>query len=259
MRLLLDSDMLLFRACSAASFECELEDDIFVSWNDQAVARDIYWTAVDELAHEAGCTSADAVHCFTSRSQFRRDLFPGYKSARKTPKPMGYKSLLQEIMSECDDQAMRGVAFQFDQIEADDLIGIFADLHKEDGYVVCSGDKDLRQIPGHHLWIEQDLFHVSDDEAQRHFYSQVLTGDSTDGIPGCPTVGAKTAGAIIKDLDIADPLECWETIVHVYRTKGKMADPREYATTQARLVRVLRGGEYNFATHRVNLWNPPTP
>ena len=254
MKLLLDSDMLLFRAVAASCTECELDDDIHVAWGDGVAARDIYWDSVYDLCERSGVGEvSDAIHCFTSRSQFRRDLFPEYKSQRKQPKPMGYKSLLQEIMAGTKD------AFRLDLIEADDLIGIFAGIYKDEGYVVASGDKDLRQIPGHHIWIDKELAHINDEEAQRHFYSQILTGDSTDGIPGCPSIGPKTAEPIIEALDITDPLECWETIVSVYRKKGKVAEPREFATTQARLVRILREGEYDFRTHQVRLWNPPTP
>ena len=253
MKLLLDSDMLLFRACSSASVECQLEDDVWVNWSDGVKARAAYWEYVAELSARSGVPIEDAIHCFTSRSQFRRDLFPAYKAARKGVKPMGYKALLQEIMQNCDG------AFQMDQIEADDLIGWFAGIYKDGGYVVASGDKDLKQIPGHHVWLDKDLSYVDDEAAQRFFYQQILTGDATDGIPGCPSVGEKTAEPIIAGLDITDPVGCWETIVSVYGKKGKMDRPRESATTQARLVRILRIGEYNFSTHQVKLWMPPTP
>jgi DNA polymerase-1 len=166
---------------------------------------------------------------------------------------MGYKALLQEIMAGNED------AFQFNQIEADDLLGIFADMYRDDGYVIASGDKDLKQIHGHHIWLDQELYYVKEDDAQRHFYMQILTGDSADGIPGCPSIGPKTAEPIIDGLDLSDPVGSWETIVSVYGKKGKVEDPRGFATTQARLVRILRGGEYNFATHQVSLWTPPTP
>jgi DNA polymerase-1 len=253
MKLLLDADMLLFRACSSAAVIAELDDDVWVNWVDGAKARAAYWEYVATLSTVSGVAIEDAVHCFTSRSQFRRDLFPAYKASRKGEKPWNYKALLQEILQ--GEQ----YAYQMDQIEADDLLGIFAGMFRDEGYVIASGDKDLNQIPGHHVWLDKELTYIDDDAAQRFFYAQVLTGDSVDGIPGCPSVGEKTAEPIIKDLNIDDPVECWETIVSVYAKKGKVDRPREHATTQARLVRILRAGDYDFSTHQVKLWTPPTP
>lgn len=255
MKLLLDSDMLLFRACTSAAVVAELDEDVWVNWVDGAKARAAYWEYVATLSTLSGCAVEDGVHCFTARSQFRRDLFPDYKSGRKGEKPWNYKALLQEVLQgDCH-------AYQLDQIEADDLIGIFAGMFSGvgEGYVVASGDKDLRQIPGHHVWLDKELTYIEDDDAQRFFYYQALVGDSTDGIPGCPGIGEKRAAPVIKGLNLKDPLECWETIVSVYAEKGKMDRPREYATTQARLVRILRDGDYDFTTHQVKLWTPPTP
>jgi DNA polymerase-1 len=162
---------------------------------------------------------------------------------------MGYKALMQQLLSSSH------WAYQFDQVEADDLLGIYSDMF--DGVVIASGDKDLKQIPGHHVWLGKGLTYIEEDDAQRFFYSQVLAGDSADGIPGCPTIGEKTAEPIIRALDISDPVGCWETIVSCYAKKGKVAEPDSAALLQARLVRILRGGDYDFTTHTVKLWTPP--
>jgi DNA polymerase-1 len=251
MKLLIDGDMLLIRACEAATSEVIFDDDIWHKWTDEKQARGNYWEYVSALSEVSSVPIEDAVHCFTARSQFRRDLFPGYKTNRKGVKPMGYKVILQSILSS------ESYAFQYNEIEADDLIGIFADKFREEGCVIASGDKDLKQIPGQHVWLDKELHHISNNDAQRFFYGQVLTGDSTDGIPGCPKIGAKTAEPIVNNLDPSDPVGCWEKIVSVYREKGKVERPDEFALLQARLVHILRDGEYDFHTHQVRLWTPP--
>jgi DNA polymerase-1 len=251
MKLLIDSDMLLIRACEAASSEVRLDDDIWVKWTDERQAAGNYWEYVSVLSEVSSVSVEDAVHCFTARSQFRRDLFPGYKASRKGVKPMGYNAILQGILSS------ENYAFQYNEIEADDLIGIFADKFREEGCVIASGDKDLKQIPGHHVWLDKELHFISDNDAQRFFYGQVLMGDSTDGVPGCAGIGPKTAAPIISKLDLSDPVGCWEAIVSVYRAKGKVDRPDEFALLQARLVHILRDGEYDFSSHQVKLWTPP--
>lgn len=252
MKLLLDSDMLLFRACESASSDAKLDDDIWVKWTDEKLARGTYWEYVAQLCDSTNIAIEDTVHCFTARSQFRRDLFPAYKANRKGQKPMGYKSLLQEIL-----QSQRH-AYQMNQIEADDLLGIFSGMFKDEGNIIASGDKDLKQIPGHHVWLDKELSYIEPDEAQRFFYTQVLTGDSVDGIPGCAGIGPAKAEPIVKALDLDDSVGTWETIVSIYTKKGSVDRPEQYALTQARLVRVLREGEYDFTSHQVKLWTPPS-
>src|SRR5690606_5655312 len=66
------------------------------------------------------------------------------------------------------------------------------------GYVVCTIDKDLDQIPGHHYDYKKHVhYEVPDEEAERWFWVQALSGDATDNIPGCYRMGTKTAERII--------------------------------------------------------------
>lgn len=81
--------------------------------------------------------------------------------------------------------------------EADDLVA--SDM-VQNGAIHCGIDKDIFQIPGRHynyvnkIWVE-----ISEEEAILNLYRQVLTGDTSDNIPGLPRVGIKTAENIIFD------------------------------------------------------------
>lgn len=270
MRILLDADMLLFRAMSATEVEVELSPDVWTRHSEAGAAREMYWGQLQSWCQLMGCELDDVWHCFTDASAFRRELFPAYKANRKSPKPIGYKALRAELLTE-------STAFMFSKIEADDLMGIFATMHSiGDEVVIASGDKDLMQIAGVHLWLDtgkevepEDGLVVerssdsiikrnTEEHAQRFTYQQYLTGDPTDNIPGCPTIGDKRAKSIVDGFDLSDPVGCWQEIVRTYETKGKVEQPSDFATQQARLVRVLRAGEYNFDSHQVKLWNPPT-
>lgn len=269
MRILLDADMLLFRAMAATEVEVELSPDVWTRHSEMGDAREMYWQQLREWCELMGCELTDVWHCFTDRSAFRRDLFPGYKANRKSPKPIGYKHLRSELLTE-------DTAFMFSKIEADDLMGIFATMSVDDEVVIASGDKDLMQVSGLHLWLDTGKEVEPEDglvvertgnsiikrntaeHAERFTYQQILTGDATDGIPGCKGMGPVGAKKLVDGFDISDPVGCWEEIVRAYETKGKVVEPSKFATEQARLVRVLRAGEYNFQTHEVKLWNPPT-
>jgi len=280
MKILLDADMLLFRAMAATEVELEITEDVWTRHSDLPEARDWYWRHLANWCDYFGCDLSDAVHCFTDRSAFRRDLFPEYKANRKeTKKPIGFKALRSELLAE-------DFAFMYSKIEADDVIGILATQLLADGeeYVIASGDKDMMQLPGRHVWLagkdgdeepglyinsievneESYVIKTTNEEySERFTYRQYLSGDATDGIPGCKGVGDVGARRIADKLDISEPVDCWETIVRTYeeawrKAKLDVRDAPGFALQQARLIRILRRDEYCFNTHEVTLWNPPT-
>tara|TARA_R100000030_G_scaffold93731_1_gene80066 strand:+ start:215 stop:1015 length:801 start_codon:yes stop_codon:yes gene_type:complete len=99
-------------------------------------------------------------------------------------------------------------------LEADDCVGIARDqfyksaFYKEEcskesmDVIICSPDKDvLQQLPGKHYNYQKSEFWETSPELARDFlWKQVLMGDSTDGIPGIPGLGPKTADKIIYNM-----------------------------------------------------------
>lgn len=76
-------------------------------------------------------------------------------------------------------------------IEADDALGICGSHIP--GCVLCSPDKDLKQIAGaHYDYKKQEHAYVTVADSYKLLYSQVLVGDSVDNISGCPGVGKKS-------------------------------------------------------------------
>jgi hypothetical protein len=81
--------------------------------------------------------------------------------------------------------------------------------------IICSIDKDLRMIPGFHYNIKNsELSFVTEDEAMRFFWKQMLMGDTVDNIPGVPKIGKKKSADLI---DACNSLEaCKETVKMTY-------------------------------------------
>jgi 5'-3' exonuclease len=76
--------------------------------------------------------------------------------------------------------------------EADDLLRIWAEECRkvDEDYIVCTIDKDLKMIPGKFFNMKhRELIEISEEEALRHYYEQLLKGDPTDDIPGLPKIG----------------------------------------------------------------------
>lgn len=81
-------------------------------------------------------------------------------------------------------------------IEVDDACTVaHTKFSKDPNYTstICSPDKDLKQIEGKlYNYSEKEFFHISNQEANRALYTQLLVGDSSDNIPGLKGVGKKS-------------------------------------------------------------------
>lgn len=190
------------------------------------------------------------------KANFRRDFWPIYKehrSAFKSPDSLTYAI---ELIWE-QNKVVRCV----DKLEADDLIGIMVSGERAIGVSI---DKDLRQIPGWH-WNPDKEFsptHVSLEAADRFFYSQWITGDSTDNVFGLWKHGPAKATSILE----ANEPAAWDSIImdlYLNEDWERRPDNRKpdmtkeaFALAQARCVRILRSGDYDEESKEIKLWSP---
>ena len=64
--------------------------------------------------------------------------------------------------------------------------------------IIATQDKDLNMIPGaHYNFTKKDGRFIYEAEADAFFYTQLLTGDTTDNIQGVPGLGPKKAAALL--------------------------------------------------------------
>lgn len=133
-----------------------------------------------------------------------------YKGTRAGTKPFHYENLTAYIIGTYEFRVSNG-------LEADDLICMdqFSALGDNDT-IICTRDKDLRMCPGWHYGWEcgkQPSFGPTlvDNRGQitltpkgikgtglKFFFSQMLTGDTVDNIPGCAKIGPAKAFAILE-------------------------------------------------------------
>jgi 5'-3' exonuclease len=127
--------------------------------------------------------------------------------------------------------------------EADDAIGIRAYALGEEDYIICSIDKDLDNLRGHHYnFVKNIRYYVTEDEAIKNFYMQVLTGDRVDNVPGLKGVGPKKAEKILSEAKTET--ELFNAVLAAYD------DDIHRMTEMAQLLWIRRKeGE---------LWQPPT-
>jgi 5'-3' exonuclease len=165
------------------------------------------------------------------RPQFRVDLIPSYKAHRvaqeiSRPGPAGEPDI-EEVPDELTpqiDMIMELLdAFGIPTagapgFEADDVLGTLAAQEQSDPVVVVSGDRDLLQVvaddpvPVRVLYLGRGLSRATllgPVEVAEHYgvpvdragpaYAELalLRGDPSDGLPGVPGVGEKTAANLL--------------------------------------------------------------
>lgn len=174
----------------------------------------------------------------TGSNNFRKDVAvtAPYKGNRTQAKPKHY-DLIREYLVKA-----WGCTVEENQ-EADDAIGIKAyEIKDTDEYVIMSIDKDLDMIRGwHYNFIKDKKYLVDDQQAIRHFYTQILTGDRVDNIVGLKGIGPKKAAKILEDCTTEK--EMYDAVLKAY----------DNDTT-----RVLENGTLLWIRRKENqMWSPP--
>ena len=182
---------------------------------------------------------------------WRNDVYPGYKSSAGIDPDL----LAQFRDAERALEALGIVVWPMVEDEADD--GIATAVHRFGGdprleqIVVCSVDKDLGQlVTGERVVLRDRMRKVTYDEAGIGDKFGVrpasipdylaLVGDSSDGYPGLPGWGAKSAATVLGKFGHIDaipdsPLE-WELDV---RNASRLAATLEQHRAEAMLYRRL--------------------
>ena len=139
---------------------------------------------------------------------FRNTLWPGYKTSEGMERPL----LAQFHPLEDALVAMGVVTWPMVELEADDALASAAHLAAQDSRVekVCiwTPDKDLAQcVAGERVvQVDRKSGQIRDDAGVKAKFGVApsripdylaLVGDSADGYPGIPKIGAKTAARLI--------------------------------------------------------------
>ena len=246
--LLIDGDVVAYKATAAIEQEIDWGDDLFTLHSDPNRAKEIIEGQIEAWVkrHDAN----DVIIAFSDSHNFRKDIYPQYKAHRAGKrKPVAYKEV-KSWMEACWE------SYQRPGLEGDDVIGILSTHPKmiPGQKIIVSVDKDFKTIPGY-FWNaekdEQPAF-ISTDDADRFHLYQTLVGDPTDGYPGLPGCGPVKAEKLLDSVPVVDR---WAAIVDAYEKKGLT---EEDALTQARCARILRYTDYDYKKKEVKLWQPGT-
>src|SRR5262245_9662245 len=154
-----------------------------------------------------------AVAMDSKKRTFRHELFSAYKATRTERPP---DLTIQMERSREIVEAYRIPIFQIDGVEADDLIATAVRLARAAGLfvVIVGADKDLMQLLGERvvMWdTMRDKTYGPPEVVEKFGVGPpklrdllALVGDTSDNIPGVPSVGPKTAADLLHSYDSLD-------------------------------------------------------
>jgi hypothetical protein len=177
--------------------------------------------------------------CFRHRVATTRP----YKGSRADKRKPTYLNDIREYLIQQYD------TYVAEDEEADDMLGIQATKAGPYGAVIISIDKDLDQIPGLKYNFMHDVgYEVSENQAWYNLCIQMMTGDSTDDIPGLPKIGPGKAKKALHGLE-DNPQAMMEEVIRMYQIHSGKENWYEYLKEQGQLVYIRRKeGE---------MWEPP--
>ena len=174
--------------------------------------------------------AAIAVVMDSRQKTFRHELDPRYKAHRPEPP----EDLSQQMQRSREiTEAYRLPVLQLEGVEADDLIATAARVACAEGkrVVVISADKDLMQLVGpcvvlwdtmrNKVYGEPEVvekFGVGPDKLRDLL---ALMGDTSDNVPGVPSVGPKTATELLSSYGTLEGI--YENLEAIPRKKLKEA------------------------------------
>lgn len=139
-----------------------------------------------------------------------------------------------------------------DGMEADDKLGIEQWKCKDRSTCIVTSDKDLNCIPGwHYNWVKGETYYQTLADANKCFWTQVLTGDTTDNIQGIPKVGPKTAEKVLAKTN-GSWIEMYTAVAEEYKKYYK-EQARAAFHENASLVWIQREAGVNYDNSRFSI------
>jgi 5'-3' exonuclease len=234
--------------------------------------------AVRGVVHSVhGMITAGATHVGVATDHviesFRNRLWPGYKTSAGVPKDL----LSQFPLLETTLTAAGFVVWPMVEFEADDALGSAAAIAsadpRVDRVIVCTPDKDLAQsVRGSRVVQLNRRTRVTMDEAGVIDKFGVppasipdylaLVGDSSDGYPGLPGWGAKSAAAVLSRFphieDIPADWRTWQANATNPSTLAATLDRERDRALLFRTLATLRTDLPLFASVDDLRWTGPT-
>ncbi|MFN2486098.1 MAG: DNA polymerase I, partial [Acidimicrobiia bacterium] len=187
-----------------------------------------------------------------SRQTFRTTEYADYKATRNAA-PDAFRTQLPLIGAVLE--ALQVPELRMEGFEADDLIATVSEIAREQGWnvLLVTGDRDAFQLIDDHLKVLYTRRGITDvvvaDETyirdrygirpDQYVEYAALRGDTSDNLPGVPSVGEKTATKLVADHgNLEGVYNALEELTP--RLRQNLAQWREQAFLNRRLMKLVR-------------------
>ena len=221
--LLIDGNNLIFRAYYATSYSGIMKTSFGAYTNAVYAFANMLNKALKQIKPQYCAVAFDK-----GKHTFRHDLNPDYKGGRKaTP-----AELIEQFETVRKMLKAYNIPYlEFEDIEADDIIGTLSKKFSDTETCILSSDKDLLQLIDDTTSVYVMKKGLSDivQMDERALYEEYglkpaqiidfkgLAGDSSDNIKGVEGVGEKTAIKLLQSYETVEGI-----YEHIDEVKGKM-------------------------------------
>lgn len=174
----------------------QLGDDVDIGLLRHSILNKIGFI-IRELAQYKNSTEELILAC-DSRSNWRKELFPPYKAARKKNREdkkgvdwdqffEDFNTLIEEFTANMPFKVLK-----LDRAEADDIIAIICKHRCDNNITIVSPDKDFRQLCklNKNIKLYSPLAGVGFIDASEYdLFEHVIKGDKEDGVPNVLSAG----------------------------------------------------------------------
>ena len=187
MRAILDADSIIYASC----FNVETFEEV----------KEKFTAYLDSILSDLSdfCDVDDIWICNGSRNNFRVALNSSYKANRTQDKPNFLPELHHWVKKEYK-------SYFADGYETDDVVATLwmqsVDELGEGNVVIVANDKDYKQFPCWYFdlyYKRRELSKISEKDAIKNFYTQMIVGDTADNVNYCKGFGLKYAKNLFKD------------------------------------------------------------
>lgn len=189
---LIDGDSILY--IIAWLYKEETNDDVIREVTDQFIRGIMTATEAVQYIGALG-------HPVAKSYRYGLAKYKPYKGTRKEKDEFFVR--LEPIIRQRLEERWKFLSLEY--LEADDIVGLATDICDEMGVsrVICSPDKDLRQIPGQHYdYRKSEFAQMGPQQSDYFFHYLMLVGDESDNVAGLPGMGPKKAEAALMATDL---------------------------------------------------------
>lgn len=259
--MLIDGSSLIFRAFFALP---NLTNADGVMTNGVYGFLTMYFKAVDEYKPDYILVAFDK-----KTKTFRHKEFEDYKANRdKAPNELNYQfGILKDILDSLNVRYL-----DIDGYEADDIVGTFASIAKDEGLetVIITGDKDYFQLVNESVVVYLTRKGISQmeeitEETIKKDYGlnpkqlidvKGLMGDKSDNIPGVDGIGEKRAVKFIQDYGSMENL--YENLDDISgkKTKENLENSKAIAFLSKKIGTIVTNAPVDMDLDDIKVGNP---